>query len=143
METMTDEVRKDIWAIFKENQVVHLATIDGEKPKVRPVTMGFYEDRFWFMTGMNDNKMKQINQNPNVELCLALKEGESEGTLRIGAIAEVEQDRETKARIAPKFPFFNQFWESIDDPTCALIEFKLRTMELMKPGEFQAKFYEV
>lgn len=143
MEKMTDEVRKEIWENFKEIQVVHLATLDGDQPRVRPVTMGVYEDRFWFMTGANDAKMKQINQNPNVELSLLLKEGEAEGTIRIGAVAEIVRDRETKARIAPKFPFFSQFWKSIDDPTCALLEFKFRTIELMKPGEYQARFYEV
>lgn len=47
----------------------YLATVDGNKPKVRP--LGFhllYEDKIYFGVGTYKEVYKQLEKNPNVEI---------------------------------------------------------------------------
>ena len=52
---------------LKETQFVALATFDGMRPRVRPMTLIYLDRRFWMVTSSSSNKVTQIKQNPNVE----------------------------------------------------------------------------
>ncbi len=143
MEQLTEGMKSEIWAWLKENQFIYLATVEGDRPRVRPVTMGYYEDKFWILTGTKDAKTAQIRSNPNVELLLDLEDGENRGYVRFIGTATIVEDKETKNRIAPTFPFFTNYWETADDPNCTLIEAEVERLEYMQPGEFLAKYFEI
>ena len=143
MEQLTEGMKSEIWAWLKENQFIYLATVEGDRPRVRPVTMGYYEDKFWILTGTKDAKTAQIRSNPNVELLLDLEDGENRGYVRFIGTATIVEDKETKNRIAPTFPFFTNYWETADDPNCTLIEAEVEWLEYMQPGEFLAKYFEI
>lgn len=143
MEQLTEEMKSEIWAWLKENQFIYLATLEGDRPRVRPVTMGYYEDKFWILTGTKDAKTAQIKSNPNVELLLDLEDGKNRGYVRFIGTATIVEDKETKNRIAPAFPFFTNYWETADDPNCTLIETNIEQLEYMQPGEFLAKCYKI
>lgn len=53
---------------FKETQFVALATFDGARPRVRPMTLICLDRRFWMVTSAASSKVMQIRQNPDVEL---------------------------------------------------------------------------
>ena len=143
MEQLTEGMKSEIWAWLKENQFIYLATVEGDRPRVRPVTMGYYEDKFWILTGTKDAKTAQIRSNPNVELLLDLEDGENRGYVRFIGTATIVEDKETKNRIAPAFPFFTNYWETADDPNCTLIGTAIERLEFMQPGEFLAKCYNI
>ena len=143
MEQLTEGMKSEIWAWLKENQFIYLATVEGDRPRVRPVTMGYYEDKFWILTGTKDAKTAQIRSNPNVELLLDLEDGENRGYVRFIGTATIVEDKETKNRIAPAFPFFTNYWETADDPNCTLIEAEVERLEYMRPGEMLAKYYNL
>lgn len=55
--------------LLAKAQVFYLATVDGDKPKVRP--LGFhllYEDKIYFGVGNHKDVYKQLEANQNVEI---------------------------------------------------------------------------
>ena len=55
--------------ILTNAQTFYLATVDGDKPKVRP--LGFhllFEDKIYFGVGTFKEVYKQLEQNPNTEI---------------------------------------------------------------------------
>ena len=99
---------------LKEAGTYYLATIDGDKPRVRPFgTILFYEGKLYIQTGKVKNVSKQIHANPNVEIC-AFKNGEwirVEGEL-------VEDSRvEAKKAMLDAYPDLRGMYNENDENT--------------------------
>ena len=62
----------EILDFLNSNPVCHLATIDGDQPRVRGMLMyRADENGILFHTGSFKDLYKQMQQNPNVELCFS------------------------------------------------------------------------
>ena len=60
----------EVVEFLKNSGVYFLATIDGDQPRVRPFgTAEVFENHLYIQTGKSKNVSKQIQINPNVELC--------------------------------------------------------------------------
>jgi len=140
---ISDDIKKEVWNNFEKFQPVYLATTDGEKPKVRPVTLAYLNSKFWIFTGTNDAKIKQIKTNPKIEFCFLFKKGENSGYVRGNGIAIITQDPKIKEQMANKCTYFNQYWESSDDPNYTLLELEIDEIEYLKPGEILAQKYKL
>jgi uncharacterized pyridoxamine 5'-phosphate oxidase family protein len=138
-----EDIKKEVWACFKDMQVIYLATVEGDLPRVRPVTLIHFDKKMWVTTGSDNNKIKQINANSNIEFCLLLKAGETSGYIRGTGIAEVVIDAKTRILIAENTPFFKEFWEDTDDPGYALLRIHTRNIEYLKPGAMKAERFSV
>lgn len=95
-------LKDKVWGHFKDIQAVFLATADGDQPKVRPVTLLYYNDRLWIGTGTNAAKIKQIKENKKVEFCLFIEEEEKSGYIRATSEALIVHDNETRKLLAEK-----------------------------------------
>ncbi|AXU27867.1 TPA: pyridoxamine 5'-phosphate oxidase family protein [Clostridioides difficile] len=65
-----------IMNFLKENSTFYFATVEGNKPRVRP--FGFvmdYEGKLYFGIGKHKTSYKQVLVNPNVEIFTASKDG--------------------------------------------------------------------
>ena len=61
---------KEVYDFLKDCGVFYLATIDNDKPRVRPFgALNIFEDKLYLQTGKVKNVSKQIQENPNVEIC--------------------------------------------------------------------------
>jgi len=61
---------EEIREFLKRCGVYYLATIDNNMPRVRPFgTIEIYDNHLYIQTGKSKDVSKQININPNVELC--------------------------------------------------------------------------
>ena len=61
---------EEVYDFLKECGVFFLATEDGEQPRVRPFgAINVYEGKLYIQTGKVKNVSKQMQDNPNVELC--------------------------------------------------------------------------
>ena len=138
-----EALKKEVWSHFKPIQFIYLATCEGNKPRVRPVTLVYFNNKFWAATGMKAAKTKQIKENENIEFCLLLKKGENSGYIRGAGIANIIQERETKKLLADNIPFFKDYWEDSDDPNFALLEIVIKGIEYLKPGEFAVERFSV
>ena len=120
---------------FGKMQIVELATVDGKKPRVRPVTLLKLEGKLWVATGTKDDKMKQLKSNKNIEFCMILPKEKSTGYIRGKGTVRIVKDKKTRIRIAKKIPFYKMFWEDLNDPGYSLLEIKLKEADYMKPGK--------
>ncbi|MDH5375733.1 MAG: pyridoxamine 5'-phosphate oxidase family protein [Candidatus Bathyarchaeota archaeon] len=50
-----------------------MATIDGDQPRVRSVTLINFNGKFWITTDTWSEKVKQIQKNPKVEISFVFK----------------------------------------------------------------------
>lgn len=61
---------KEVYDFLKNCGVFYLATVDGDKPRVRPFgALNIFENKLYLQTGKVKNVSKQIQENPNVEIC--------------------------------------------------------------------------
>lgn len=61
---------KEVQEFLKNAKVYYLATVDGNKPKVRPFgTAEIFEGKLYIQTGKVKDVSKQIAKNPYVEIC--------------------------------------------------------------------------
>lgn len=126
---------KEAWSRFKDFQHVFLATMEGEQPRVRPVTLIQFNKRFWITTGTRSAKVKQIQKNPKVEFCLLFKERDRNCCIRVAGLAKIIKDKETKAMIAGHCDFFSEHWKSVDDPSYTLLEICPAEIEYVRPDK--------
>ena len=89
-----------IVSIMRENSLhAYLATVDGDQPRVRPVSPIVEDDMsVWVTTYSTSRKVKQIRQNPKI--CLAFVEQPSgdKAAIVVGE-AQIIPDMEEKKRV--------------------------------------------
>ncbi|MBE6158679.1 MAG: NimC/NimA family protein [Firmicutes bacterium] len=108
---------KEVQEFLKSAGVYYLATVDNNKPKVRPFgTAEIFEDHLYIQTGKSKDVYKQILNNPYVELS-AFKDGKwirVEGKL-------ISDDRvEAKKDMLDKNPSLRGMYNENDDNTIVL-----------------------
>jgi len=108
---------KEVQEFLKECGVYYLATVDGNEPKVRPFgTAEIFEDHLYIQTGKNKNVFKQIEKNPNVELC-AFKDGR---WIRVSGELIADDRVEEKKDMLDKNPNLRGMYDENDDNTIVL-----------------------
>ena len=61
---------KETYEFLKKCNVFYIATIDNDKPRVRPFgAVNIFEDKLYLQTGKVKNVFKQIELNNHVEIC--------------------------------------------------------------------------
>lgn len=141
---MDDRIKKEIWSNFRKTQTIFLATSDSDQPRVRPVTMIFFNDRFWVGTGSRNEKVRQVEENQKAEFCLSLGKGEQKtGYVRGTCVITIHNNREIRKELARQMPYFGEFWTGPDDPNFALLELAIREIEYLKPGSLKVDRFEI
>ena len=143
MTDTADGIKQEVWKRFARYQVVVLGTVEGEQPRVRPVTLVNFDQKFWIATGTRSAKARQIRRNPNVEFCLQFQEDDHTGYVRVAGVAQAVHDRETKERLAGQMDFFSSHWDGVDDPDYTLLRISRVEVEYMPPGEMEAETFIV
>lgn len=60
----------EVFDFLKKCRVFYLATVDGNKPRVRPFgAINVFEGKLYIQTGKIKNVSKQMQLNPNIEIC--------------------------------------------------------------------------
>ncbi|MFC1898432.1 pyridoxamine 5'-phosphate oxidase family protein [Candidatus Cloacimonadota bacterium] len=140
---MTEELKKEIFGYFKQTQPVYLASIDNNKPRVRPVTLICFENEFWIATGSGDAKVKQIYTNEHIEFCLPIRDEKNMGYIRGAGTAEIVEKLEDKKKIAENIAFIKHFWQDPADPDFILFHIQLQEIEYLPIGKMLASRMKV
>lgn len=135
---MNEDIKKEVWGYFQKMQPVFLATCDMGQPRVRPVTLIHFNNKFWIGTGTDDAKIKQIKGNNKVEFCLFITQEKNSGYIRGISTANIVVDSEIKKQLSEQMPFFKEFWKNPDDPNYTLLEIVIKEIEYLKPGVYKA-----
>ena len=105
---------KEVQQFLKECGVYYLATIDGDKPRVRPFgTAEIFEDHLYIQTGKSKKVAEQIEINPNVELC-GFKDGK---WIRVSGRLIVDDRIEAKKDMLDKNPSLRNMYDENDENT--------------------------
>jgi len=101
-------------AFLKAAEVYYLATVEGDRPRVRPFgTAHVFEGRLYIQTAKAKPNSRQIAANPNVEIC-AFKDGT---WLRLSGIL-VEDDRvEARKSLLDAYPMLRGMYDENDGNT--------------------------
>ncbi|MCH5296229.1 MAG: pyridoxamine 5'-phosphate oxidase family protein [Ruminococcus sp.] len=89
--------KSEIFNLMKENPVFHLATMDGDQPRVRGMLLfRADENGIIFHTASTKDVFEQIMKNPKVELCF-----QGQGTqIRVtGKLQYIENDENLREEI--------------------------------------------
>ena len=108
---------KEVQEFLKKCGVYYLATIDGDKPRVRPFgTAEIFENHLYIQTGKNKDVFKQIDKNPNVEIS-----GFVDGKwIRVEGKLVLDDRIEAKKDMLDKNPDLRGMYNENDDNTAVL-----------------------
>src|SRR5947209_16689694 len=100
-------------AVIQADRFPYLATMDGDQPRVRPVSP-VRTDRFTvYVANLRSyHKTTEIEVNPKVELCYL---DEHHDQVRITGVAEVVTDRPLLEAIRDDNPLLRQYLGSLDN----------------------------
>ena len=105
---------EEVYDFLKECGVFFLATEDGEQPSVRPFgAINVYEGKLYIQTGKIKNVSKQMQDNPNVELC-----GYIDGKwIRVEGTVVRDERIEAKESMLDANPELKSMYSADDDNT--------------------------
>lgn len=105
---------QEVYEFIKKCGTYYLATVEGDQPRVRPFgTIDIFEDKLYIQTGKIKNVSKQIQNNPNVELC-AFADGK---WLRIAGKLVRDDRVEAKKHMLDNYPSLKAMYSAEDDNT--------------------------
>ncbi len=108
---------QEVYNFLKEAGVYYLATVDGDKPKVRPFgTAEIFENHLYIQTGKKKDVFKQIETNPYVELCAF-----NNGTwIRVSGKLVLDDRIEAKKDMLDKNSDLRSMYDENDENTAVL-----------------------
>ncbi len=108
---------EEVLEFLKDCGVYYLATVDNDKPKVRPFgTAEIFEGHLYIQTGKTKDVFKQIEKNNNVEIC-AFNNGK---WIRISGNLILDDRIEAKKNMLDKNPSLRTMYNEHDDNTAVL-----------------------
>lgn len=108
---------KETYDFLKKCGVFYLATVDNDKPRVRPFgAINIFENKLYFQTGKIKDVYKQISVNPNVEIC-----GMSDGNwIRVEGKLINDDRKEAKVSMLDNNPELKSMYSADDENTLVL-----------------------
>lgn len=111
---MIDDKMQKFIDFFSENPCGYLATVEGNRPKVRPWSFLFEEDgKIWFLTTNSKRVFKQLQENPYIEFC---SYASSNVHGRLSGKVELCNDIRIKERVLDERPMLKNIYSTADNP---------------------------
>ena len=126
-------------AVIKSARFPQLATIDGDQPRVRPVSPVRVNGFTIYIANLRGyHKTGEIAANPKVELCYL---DDRHDQVRITGVAEVVTDRPLLQAIWDANPLLRKYLGSLDNPELIIYRVRPNRVRFMK--EWALEYYEV
>src|SRR5271166_1012534 len=126
-------------AVVRVDRFPNLATVDGDQPRVRPVSPVRTDGFIVYIANLRSyHKTGEIAANPKVELCYL---DDRHDQVRITGIAETLTNRAVLQEIWDANPLLRQYLGSIDNP--ALIVYRIRPLRVRFMREWALDYHEV
>ena len=133
------EVRNLAAALIKKARFPQLATVDGDQPRVRPVSPVRTDGFIVYVANLKSyGKTAEIQANPKVELGYV---DEDHNQVRITGTAEIVNDRHLLEEIWNSNNLLKHYLGSIDNPE--LIVYRIVPSRVRYMVEWALEYYEV
>lgn len=135
-----DELPALARAVIKRAKFPQLATLDGDQPRLRPVSPVRVEDDFTIYVAnlRSYGKTHEIAANPKVELCYL---DENHDQVRITGVAEILTDAVLLSEIWESNPLLRRYLGTPDNPE--LIIYRIRPTRVRFMREWALEYHEV
>ena len=135
---MPDELLEEIRSHFGKQNRVSLATMEGDQPRVRIMSLIRLDDRFYFVTGAwggaDTTKVKQIAANPNIEYVMQVERGGDVGNIRATGLAFLEDDPTIWERLFREVGWVKNYFKSSEDPSYVVLGVNVTSYQYRPPG---------
>jgi uncharacterized pyridoxamine 5'-phosphate oxidase family protein len=126
-------------AVIKSARFPQLATVDGDQPRVRPVSPVRVDGFTIYVANLRRyGKTREIAANPKVELCYL---DEHHDQVRITGIAEILADEKTLREIWEANPLLRKYLGTPANPE--LIIYRIRPVRVRFMREWALDYFEV
>ena len=126
-------------AVIQADKFPCLATIDGDQPRLRPVSPVRTDGFTVYVANLRAyHKTVELEKNPRVELCYL---DDQHDQVRLTGTAEILTDRALLQEIWDANPLLRQYLGSIDNPD--LIVYRINPTRIRFMREWALEYYEV
>jgi general stress protein 26 len=133
------QLRELALSVIKQDRFPMFATIDGDTPRVRPVSPLRNDGFTIFVASLRrSHKTGEIEANANVEMCY-MTPGHDQ--VRLTGIAHEVIDRAVKLDLWESTPLLRMYLPSVDDPQFVLYRVEPRRVRFMR--EWALEYFEV
>jgi len=102
-----------VYYYLNDCMTYYLATVDGDKPKVRPFgTVLLDNGKLYIQSGKGKNVVRQISENPNVQICASKNDGT---WIRVTAELVADGSKEIREKMLEKMPTLKGMYSAEDD----------------------------
>jgi general stress protein 26 len=123
------------------NPVV-LATVAGERPVQRRVSLIRAGARFYLVTASGSRKVRHLDGNDAYAALLNLDEGEAHGYVELtGRVRRVADSGERK-EVCEIAGFVERYWRGPDDPELTMYELLVERAAYLEPGRMAAEEFD-
>ena len=134
-----DELINLARSVIQADRFPVLATIDGDKPRVRPVSPVRTDGFTVYVANLRSyHKTGEIAANPNVELCYV---DDGHNQVRLTGNAAILTERPLLKEIWDTNPLLRQYLGSLDNPE--LIVYRITPVRVRYMQEWALEYYEV
>ncbi|MCL5024140.1 MAG: pyridoxamine 5'-phosphate oxidase family protein [Nitrospirae bacterium] len=117
--------KSELFEFLNANPIFHLATVEGNKPRVRGMMMyRADENGILFHTGKGKDLHRQLSANPQVEMCFNNGKFEDLIQIRVSGRVELVEDLNLKKEIVEKRAFLKPWVEQMGYEPLAVYRMK-------------------
>jgi len=142
-----EDAVREVMAHFQRQNIIHMATVEGDQPRVRPVTLVHLDDELYVITGARGGaetgKVRQIKEKPKVEFYMTIEGEGSQVFIRGETVASIVEDPELKGRLYGEIGWAKSYFEGPEDPSYILLHMEPKAFRYRKPGEYDIVQFEV
>jgi len=126
-------------AVIRADRFPYLATLDGDQPRVRPVSPVRTDGFTVYVANLRGyHKTAEIEANPKVELCYL---DDHHDQVRLTGVAEVVTERALLQQIWDDNPLLRQYLGNLDNPE--LIVYRIRPVVVRFMREWALEYKNV
>ena len=134
-----EEVPELARQVVRSDRFPTLATLDGDQPRVRPVSPVRTEGFTVYVANLKSyHKTSEIGANPRVELCYVSDEHDQ---VRLTGVAEIVAERPVLESIWNENPLLRHYLGSLDNPE--LVIYRIRPTRVRFMREWALEYHEV
>lgn len=103
---------KKVIDYLKESQVFHIATMDGDQPRVRPFgAVAEFEGKLYIITNNQKKCFKQMIDNPKIEISAM---GKDNTWIRVEAKVVLDSRMEARSRMLEEYEMLKRMYSADD-----------------------------
>lgn len=125
----------EVLALLEETSPVLLATVAGDRPSARTMTLKKLGGGLYMLTEAGSPKIVQIRQNPRCLVYRQLSDGKYNGFISLDCLAGEVNDPDLKRQVYASASYASTYWSSPDDPKLCLLRLTPTGGRILPPGE--------